>query len=744
MTASHRIVRVALAAVTSIALLAGAAPASAGADDRAQALATLRATRAALSAPGLVGALGAAARLAGAPVGRHASQPRPATLAEAVALLSGAVARAAEQARAAVPAGSPLAGAGIARRAEELAADVVRAAGDPARTAAAAAAIAAFKAETGSDAAARAQIVAGRQLAAAVEAALPALRAAGASGATGAAVDGCDLLDQAPALCLGGPGANTYTADYALQIDLGGDDVYRNGAGAADPGSPTVAGGNGIAAAVAIDVGGDDRYTTAIPTADGARAAHGASYGGIGMLVDLAGNDVYEAWAADTAYAQAVANGAGQVGLGLLADLAGDDAYVARSTTLNLFATVGNGAGSVGTGLLLDAAGDDTYRTESLRDQPLLNVYDNKPTLHPAGAVGSGAGVIGTGVFADGGGTDSVTVLAASTWPGSDAVKDISAGPPASMGVGGGATVSGAGVAVTGTGPTTWTIAVEGEGPRTGQQWAMGYGAAQGGFAGLSDAGGDDLYVLAATGRARRTLAIDDACACGEKAEASTGVRASGFYSTVAWGMGYGAVGGAGVVDEAAGNDRYALTADAAAVATVRDNRSAAGPVTATAESFWSNAWGQGHGSTGGLGVLSDSAGDDRYDAVAVSEATATASGAGAGATVRAVANSGQAQTFAQGYGNQGAGILEDAGGTDTYRAEAAGGAVASPPTSQTEEGLASASQGAVVTGVALLLDSGGEADVFTSVPLQPPCSGVRGGATWTDCGAGAGGGVNR
>ena len=140
-----------------------------------------------------------------------------------------------------------------------------------------------------------------------------------------------------------------------LVVDLGGDDAYRGGAGAAAaPGPPL---------SLCLDMGGDDTY-------EAGRVAQGAGICGVGVLLDCAGNDTYKA--------EQSAQGLGQFGFGALVDLAGDDRYEARWSA--------QGCGYFGVGLLLDAAGGDRY------------------DLHADGQGFGGVG--GVGVLADRSGDD--------------------------------------------------------------------------------------------------------------------------------------------------------------------------------------------------------------------------------------------------------------------------------------------------------------------------------------------------
>jgi hypothetical protein len=130
---------------------------------------------------------------------------------------------------------------------------------------------------------------------------------------------------------LAGPGNDRHSRDAALIVDLGGNDIYENNAGA----SPS-RGGVGLC----IDIGGDDRYEAAESS-----YVQGFGFLGVGMLVDLAGNDVYKA--------KHFSQGAGILGVGVLWDKAGNDTFSAH--------TFCQGAGMFGLGMMLDDSGDDVY-----------------------------------------------------------------------------------------------------------------------------------------------------------------------------------------------------------------------------------------------------------------------------------------------------------------------------------------------------------------------------------------------
>ena len=159
---------------------------------------------------------------------------------------------------------------------------------------------------------------------------------------------------------IGGPWLNVYTADFAVIIDLGGNDIYEGrAAGAVGELSYPVSfvldlsgddvyrnhdklvnqGAALFGAALLWDKGGNDSYT-------GLHISHGAALFGIGMLIDEEGQDAYRGGF--------FTQGAGNFGSGVLVDRAGDDTYRAWDWTQGM-------GGPWGYGLIADYGGDDLY-----------------------------------------------------------------------------------------------------------------------------------------------------------------------------------------------------------------------------------------------------------------------------------------------------------------------------------------------------------------------------------------------
>lgn len=131
-------------------------------------------------------------------------------------------------------------------------------------------------------------------------------------------------------MIVGGAGDNDYDKEALLIVDLGGNDRYRNGAGASRTGHPF---------SMVIDFSGNDVYMT------GKDYAQGAGLLGGGFLIDLAGNDQY--------LSQSFGQGAGILGVGMLVDMGGNDIYRCHSFC--------QGAGFLGIGLIAESGGNDQY-----------------------------------------------------------------------------------------------------------------------------------------------------------------------------------------------------------------------------------------------------------------------------------------------------------------------------------------------------------------------------------------------
>jgi hypothetical protein len=132
------------------------------------------------------------------------------------------------------------------------------------------------------------------------------------------------------------------SGDGGLLFELAGDDTYNVDANSAQ-GSTFSTALPRVGPTVLLDRSGADHYTAGGPVAQGAGA----------VLVDLSGNDVY----AQTGSLQGNAQGVGTPqSVGMLIDGAGDDLYSSRGQA--------QGVGFGAPGVLADLAGTDAYHTD--------------------------------------------------------------------------------------------------------------------------------------------------------------------------------------------------------------------------------------------------------------------------------------------------------------------------------------------------------------------------------------------
>ncbi|MCK4941584.1 hypothetical protein KAS45_05780 [candidate division WOR-3 bacterium] len=147
---------------------------------------------------------------------------------------------------------------------------------------------------------------------------------------------------------IGGRGTNIYGGDFAVIIDLGGDDTYRD---------------TGVRSNIRliVDESGDDSYWGGDYTLACGRF-------GVSVLIDKEGDDTYQA--------RNFSIGVGVFGVGILIDRAGDDRYYGDTFT--------QGAGGFGIGILRDESGNDLYEG-SLHAQGFASTYG-------VGILGDGCG----------------------------------------------------------------------------------------------------------------------------------------------------------------------------------------------------------------------------------------------------------------------------------------------------------------------------------------------------------------
>lgn len=552
---------------------------------------------------------------------------------------------------------------------------------------------------------------------------------------------GCDVVEQAGVLCVAGPGASTITGEYALVVDLGGDDTHLHSAGGAS------ALANGLAAAVTIDLDGDDVYETRVGEDTASLGAQGAGRsGGIGMLVDQAGNDRYSITSNAPEFTQIIGHGASVLGVGVLADRAGHDAYsIVNAQPSTATHAQGQGFSVLGVlGMFLDTGqGNDTIADDA---SPVPLVGEEGEVLASrarAECCGSAAGAT-VAVYVDDGGTDASEVTGTSALVGPGTPDQAVATSHGLAGLGGLA------ISTTGLGDTERGVTATSAGPAAGTATvALGAEAALGGLSVSSDAGGDDVYRGVARSLARDDVILTDGCACERRATALSG-------QAVAGGLAFGSLGASVEQLDASGNDRYELVAESVAGASVVDQRvHPEGAVVALpsvdAESGRGRSAGLGYGAAAATARFVDAAGDDRYVVSGDSAATASSAPDAPGFVHDASSLGGlaDAEALGAGFGDlggaaPGTGHFQDLGGVDDYVVAMTSAAATEPSGPAFDGGTSASVLGSVEqNAVATFLDEGG-ADSVSLVPADPACEGERGVDTWRDCGTVLGAGSNR
>ncbi len=132
-------------------------------------------------------------------------------------------------------------------------------------------------------------------------------------------------------IALGGTGNDHYKGDFALIVDLGGDDVYDIEINSKNDAIR-------YPLRLIVDFMGNDKYRS---------GSYGlaSGYFGVGLILDLAGNDSYEG--GDFSL------GCGIFGLGGIIDYSGNDTYKSHSFS--------QASSVIGMGFLIDYSGNDSY-----------------------------------------------------------------------------------------------------------------------------------------------------------------------------------------------------------------------------------------------------------------------------------------------------------------------------------------------------------------------------------------------
>lgn len=527
--------------------------------------------------------------------------------------------------------------------------------------------------------------VAALTLLAAIETSMPELRVAAlrpgmgiqshcASGLIRFESNNCEVV-------VGDTGPNTYALPATLVIiDLGGADVYANGAALARS-----------SVRVIVDNSGNDLYSVAKANAAGVgQLAEGIASAslGVAVLADFGGDDLYSATATVTApqpgpaagAARAAAQGFANIGAAVLLDAGGRDVF-RMSTTSSGGAAEANGQGmaSIGLGALLnlgnEAGADDLY---SSNPTSTLHITSQTPsltqyTIGPASSEAQGAaGLGGVAIMSDAGGDDTyvvqpvgsvATVVAqGASQAGAALLVDAQGNDVMTARALGDTTLT----LIVNNGATNscWTVTVT---VTTGQTLALGQGATSTGAGVLVDGTGNDARLLEARSHAGAIGGVNTTFDCAPFGLVNRVTSTATSGPGTATGQGSGAT-GVGALIDVAGNDATTILGGSTALAYAVVNHPAR-VETATATAGRGETLGQGHSSTG-IGILADVAGADRYTSAATSLATRTTS-AGTSSVVGPVAQS------VQGFGNGGLGWLLELDGADVYATSPAGASAA-------------------------------------------------------------------
>jgi hypothetical protein len=576
---------------------------------------------------------------------------------------------------------------------------------------------------------------------------LPSMRAASTQPQPSqtAPASGCDIVDDPPLLCIGS-GHNHYTQDYDLLISEGGYDTFTNAAGGADPLT------NGPVVSVVIDLGGHDQYfannelTTGPAPAD--IGVQGTGQYGIGMLIDAGGSNTYTATTDSTADNSIIAQGTGALGVGVLDDMGGNSSFNATNTgALDLVDVIAQGFATLGgMGILMEGGGGTNNFV--MHGQPAV-FTDPTGAAHAGTAQtrGFGWGVLGgAALWSDSGGTNTLyaDALSPAVPPG---VTNLAMVPSPVMQGFGFAATGGAATVLAGSGQNTYDAVADDEGSQLGEATVNAYGMGGEGASGaLYDAGGSDTFIARAIDHAVTTATVDDSCGC-------AGVTAKAVSNGAIFiGQGVGVLAGTGILEDESGNTTYDAYVDASAVASAVDDRTqgAPGDTGADAAASVNNAgsFAQGWGDAG-AGYLIDGGGDDQYTSTLSGRTNATASAPHLPADpLSAQAQTAYMITQAQAASELGGdGALTHQTGSNAYTVSTTASAVASPPTQATVQPISSLEQGGVSDSAATFTGhtqpDSVDVDVFNDTPPDPACQGTRGSGVWVDCGPGLGTGID-
>lgn len=490
----------------------------------------------------------------------------------------------------------------------------------------------------------------------------------------------------------------------ALAVDYAGTDTYSAGPADLQFQGSTSTGGIGILR----DDGGDDSYSCY-------NQCQAFSTLGIGVLADLGGSDTY--------VAREAAQGSGQGGF--LMDFAGDDTYTSTGgigtqgsmaqllipSTLPSFlmdkngndAYSASGAFAQGAGAyLVDLSGDDSYTAagdsqgEGIADSIGMLLDGNGNDVYSAGESAQGYSRSGVGILADLSGDDSYTSSFGIAQGASTSLLGIlydQSGDDHYTAVQGqGYTSFGAGVLADSSGNDVYTLTGSGQGSTTALEGSLavlvdgdgddtyvagdnsqGSGASGAGL--LLDGYGSDSYTAGANSQGSSTGSGLGALIDGTQDEARTTLVTDARPGSLSGGIEVSTPpSGPATVDHyTAGNYSQGSSGPQGGVGLLLDRQDQSSGSASPVSTFTAGHHSQGSASVGGLGILDNADGRDKYTAGA----------------------------FSQGASDGGLGLLVDESGGDEY-------APADPATSH---GYGVSSVVGANPGVGVLLDDGGSDD---------------------------------
>ncbi|MGH3118293.1 MAG: hypothetical protein ACRDQ2_14515, partial [Gaiellales bacterium] len=441
-----------------------------------------------------------------------------------------------------------------------------------------------------------------------------------------------------------------------------------------------------------------------------------------GVLWDLSGNDSYSALKQGLGglSAQAAATGCGAV------------AALPPSDPPH------GGGGNCSWGGLIDTGGGDDVYTASAS----LGVVPTRAAIIPEQTVIAQGGAIfsGAALLHDDGGVDRFEIVASVANPDEDSypLGQFSGGAPypwlTVLGQGMGS-VGAAGLLLSGTGRTTYTLTGTARG--IARLKVAGQGAGELGAGVLEDLGGDDTYTIGSHLSHERDIVVSNVCEC-DRAEAEVS-GSSIANARLLQGQGAGAL-GPGLLRDRAGNDVYVASGRADMDVVLRDELTASsGPPELHVLGYRGNVlWAQGTGNA--ASALIDEAGSDSYSIDESGRTSArVVSGQGMAPVVTAVSHA----PIAQGQGS-GSGALLDAGGAHDLFTATSDNAADTAPDSKGSFQYARqfdppGFQGAGHYAGDLFVAAGDDPKVSSS-PSLPTCRGHRGYGEWWGCTADTGG----